>query len=981
MVYESSDTLVERLFTNPDQKAEDMFQYETKGAKISDSNTGKTIYEKDKVTFPKDWSQRAVNIVSSKYFAREGVPETGEETDIRQMVSRYTTALRNFGEKNEYFKDSEEADTFQEELTYLVLDQRYSPNSPTWFNAGKGDIYGIGGSTENGLFFFNEETGQVEKTNSDYERPQCSACFILSLEDKMFGDNSITDWWLREARLFKFGSGSGASLKNVRGKGEKLSGGGESSGSLSFAEVTDVIANVVKSGGITRRAAKMLNQYITHPDIVPFIDWKPESEKKVRALVASGLYTPDEAYNHVSGQNANMSVLIPDEFMNAAKEGKNVDFIEVTTGDVRGSIPASELLLHLAAATHVSGDPGVQFYDTMNLWNTVKNSGPINGSNPCSEYMFLDDSSCNLGSLNIKKFRNKEGVFDIKSFEHAARVAALAQEIVVGYGGFPSEDIALNTHLFRPLGVGHANGGATLMSHGIPYDSDYGREFMAAITAKLTATVYDESARIAKRKGSFKKFEENREPFLEVIGMHKEAAEKLNPNLDGPFNLGEIVEDVYSSWETAQSLGVEYGYRNAQGTVLAPTGTIGFMMDVDTTGVEPNPWLIAYKLLVGGGTEVIMGESISEGLRSLNYEENQIKEMEKFLLENNTLEGAPHIKEEDLPVFDAANKSGNAERYLHYMAHLKMMGAVQPFLSGAISKTVNLPEEASIEEIIEIYEQSHELGLKAIAVYRDKSKLYQPLIDKNGTDEEALPVWGTKVRLEERREGITNVTSIKNITQGLEYRIHMITGEYPNGDIGETRIQLSKQGSDTRKNYDDIGILISETMKLGGDLQSLADKFVNSSSNASGATTDPLIRSCTSMEDYIFRRLVLEYKGVEVYRELTEDSEFQLTPQQERELRVNRNKEIKHAQIYFDDISDINRKMELKDMEGVRAYDAERKERIEKEKKKKDKNETKRLKRKTSSGSSCPKCGAVLIPDGKCKKCANCGKTIGGCSV
>jgi ribonucleoside-diphosphate reductase alpha chain len=982
MAYESKDTLVERFFTQPSTKATDMFNYETRKAEIRNLETDDIIFSKDNVTFPEGWSQNAVNIVTSKYFAREGVPETGEEKDIRQMVGRYTTSLRNFGESNGYFQNPEEAETFQEELSYLVLNQMYSPNSPTWFNVGKGDIYGIGGSSENGLFYFNEKTGKVELTGSDYEKPQCSACFILGLEDKLFGQNGIIDWWDTETRLFKFGSGSGVTLQYLRAIGESLSGGGESSGALSFARVSDIIADVVKSGGITRRAAKMVNQHINHPEVIPFIDWKVESEKQVRALVASGLYTPQAAYAHVSGQNSNNSVVVHDQFMEAAKNGGNVDFIEVKSGEIRESIPAKELLIHMAAATHISGDPGIQYDHHINAMNTVKNSGKINVSNPCSEYFFIDDSACNLGSNNVKKFTSKDGKFDVKAYEHALRIETLAQEMVVDLSGYPSAPIAKNSHLFRPIGIGHANIGATLMSQGIPYDNDYGREFAAAITAKMTATVYDQSARIAARKGPFKEFGKNKEPFMEVMDLHLEAAERLKPRVNGNMNLEELVKDAKLSWHNARELLEEHGARNAQATLLAPTGTIGFMMDCDTTGIEPSPWLVMYKKLVGGGTQQIINQSIPEGLRKLGYSEDKIKDIEKYVLETNMVEGAPHMKDEHLAVFDTANRSAGGTRFLTYMAHLKMMAATQPFLSGAISKTVNLPFEAKIEDILDIYEQGHELGLKAIAVYRDDSKLYQPLVDEDNSSEEELPR-GTKISLDERREGLVKVTSINNPLAGLEYRVHLLTGEYPNGDLGEIRIQISKQGSHLRKIYDDLGIALSEGLKTGVKLESFAEKYINSVSEVSGATSDPSIRSCSSMEDWIFRTLILEYSGTEKYKELTGDTNFSLTPQQERELRVNRNTEAKRSQVYFDDIANINRKMALKTMDEVRAYDEEREAKLKKEKEEEEKSKkgSKKIKRKTTTGGACDICGSQLIPDGKCKKCVNCGKTVGGCAM
>ena len=724
----------------------------------------------------------------------------------------------------------------------------------------------------------------------------------------------------------------------------------------------------------------MVNQHITHPEVLPFINWKVDSEKQVRALVASGLYTPQDAYAHVSGQNSNNSVLVTEDFMEAAKEGKNVDFIEIKSGEVRASMPAKELLIQIAAATHVSGDPGLQYDHHINKMNTVKNSGRINVSNPCSEYMFIDDSACNLGSTNLKKFKREDGTFDIDAYEQANRLAALAQEITVDYAGYPSAPIAKNAHLLRPLGVGYANLGALLMSEGMAYDDDISRDFAAAITAKMTATVYDQSARIAARKGPFKEFEKNREPFMEVMRTHLESSEKLKPRVNGKLNLEEMTRDAKESWRNTVKLIEEYGARNAQATLLAPTGTIGFLMDCDTTGVEPSPWLVMNKQLVGGGTQKLVNNSIPEGLEKLGYSKEQAKEINEYVLETNMVEGAPHIKDEHLAVFDAANKAYEGTRFLNYMSHLKMMGAVQPFLSGAISKTVNLPNDAGIEDILNIYEEGDKLGLKAIAIYRDGSKLYQPLIDEDTSVEETLPR-GTKISLDEKRDGLVRVTTIKNPLAGLEYRVHLLTGEYPNGDLGEVRVQMSKQGSDMRKIYDDIGILISEGLKTGVPIESFAEKFLDSTSNISGATTDTLVRSCSSLEDWMFKTLVLEYEGLEKYKELTGDLDFKLTPQQERELRVNRNKETKRAQVYYDDIADIDRRMMLATIDDVKEYDEERAKKLKKEEKEEGKEGAKKIRKRATTGGYCNICGGQLIPDGKCKKCVNCGKTIGGCAV
>jgi len=975
MAYESKDSLVERLFTSLGKKAADMFEYEPRSAAIRDLKSGETIFGQEGLIFPKGYSQTSVNIVANKYFAQE-VPEIGRETDIRQMVNRVTSSLRNYGAEHGYFRDDNEAETFQEELSFMILNQMYSPNSPTWFNAGKGDIYGIKGSPENGLYYFNHETGQIELADTEYEHPQCSACFILGLEDKLFGEDGIVDWWNNEVRLFKYGSGSGLTLQNLRAIGEKLSGGGQSSGAQSFALVSDRIADVVKSGGITRRAAKMVIQHYQHPEVLDFINWKIEAEKQVRALVAAGLYDPIEAYKFVSGQNSNNSVRVDDRFMEAVLNGGLVEFIERTTGQVRGSMSAEEMLIKIAAATHISGDPGLQYDDIIQKFNTVKNSGDIMASNPCSEYMFLNNSACNLGSLNLKKFVDENGRFDIEAFQHAVRIGILAQEIIVDYAGYPSEKIAENSHLFRPLGIGYANLGALLMSRGIPYDSEYGRKIAGAITGILNGTAYEQSARLAKRMGAFEKYEENQEPFMEVMELHKGAAERLDvgEKVGAGMNLEELIEAARESHDKAIELGKEHGFRNAQTTLLAPTGTIGFLMGCDTTGIEPEFMLVKYKNLVGGGQELIVNGSVREALINLGYSESETESIVQYMTEKGVVEGAPYIKEEHLSVFDSAKSPVEGGRFIEPLAHIKMMEAVQPFLSGAISKTVNVPNEAGVMDIFNLYVEGWKRGLKSLAIYRDGSKLTQPLVNGNGTIDEL--VGREKLHLNPKREGVVQVVKI-NTGNGLEYKVHLITGEYPDGKIGEIRFQLSKQGTTLRTVYDNFGIAVSEALKWGTPLESIAQKYIGSKSDISGVTDDPLVRSCTSLEDWAFRRLVLEYAGVEKYKELTGDFNFKLDPEIERNLRVNRNKQIKNAIAYFDDIADIEQRMSLKNLEEVQEYDNKKARKV---KNKKVEGRLQENKPMVATGDTCD-CGGQLIQDGKCKKCINREKVAGGCAT
>lgn len=970
----TDNALIERYYTDSDKKAEDMFKYEHREACTKDFNTGEIIYQKDGLTFPEGYSQTAVNIVASKYFTREGVPETGEELDMRQMVGRVTNSLANFGEKNGYFSNQEEAETFNEELNFMILNQMYSPNSPTWFNAGKKDSYGISGNNENGLYFSDPNSGEIKRSNGEYEHPQCSACFILGLEDKLEGENGIKEWWSNEVTLYKLGSGDGANLGKLRAAGEPVSGGGVSSGAQSFARVSDTIGDVVKSGGITRRAAKMVMQESDHPEVLDFIDWKVDAEKQVRALLASGLYTPEEAYNHVSGQNSNNSVRMDNETLEAVVSGGTIDFIERKSGKVRDSMLAEEFLVKISAATHVSGDPGLQYSSTIDKFNPVKNSGRITGSNPCSEYMFLDDSACNLGSLNLMKFRKEDGDFDIDSFKHAVEVATLAQEIIVDYAGYPNAKIAENSHNFRPLGVGYANLGALLMINGIAYDSDYGREVGGAITSLLAGTVYEQSTKMAKNLGAFKEFEKNKKPFLEVLNLHKEAGDSLQERRNGKFNLRDIVLAQKETWQNTVHLAEQYGVRNAQGSLLAPTGTIGFLMDCDTTGIEPEFLLQKTKNLVGGGTEIIINKTVGPALNNLGYSELQIEDIQNFILENNHVEGAPHLKERHIPIFDTANASSGGTRFIEPMAHLKMMAAAQPFLSGAISKTVNLPSDSSIEDVFNLYLEGGKLGLKAVAIYRDGSKLHQPLVDSSTTIAQGLER-GEKIHLEPTRESMTNVTTITNPQSGLNYKVHVITGEYPGGSLGEVRIQLSKTGSTMKGVYDALGISVSEGLKGGISLDSYAKKFVGTKTDISGATNDPLIRSCTSLEDLIFKQLTLNYGGEEAYKNLTGEYNFSLTSEQNRNLRINQNQETIRSRAYFKSIAEIDEKMSLTTLDAVKEYDSKNK----KARGQKAKKSSERPKKSQSSGDLC-ECGGVVIPDGKCKKCTNCGKTVGGCA-
>src|SRR5690349_1914865 len=682
----------ERRWTRPGVHPYDEITWETRTAAIG-NESGKLVFEQKDVEVPDFWSQLATNVVVSKYFrGHVGTPE--RETSVRQLIDRVVNTIASWAETQHYFATDDDLRAFQDELTHLIVHQKMSFNSPVWFNVG------------------------IEK------KPQCSACFINSVQDTM---SSIMDLAKTEAMLFKFGSGAGSNLSTIRSSKEKMTGGGTASGPVSFMKGYDAFAGVVKSGGKTRRAAKMVILDVDHPDVVDFIDSKLNEEKKAWALIEAG-YDPSftgEAYGSVFFQNANHSVRVTDDFMRAVVEDKDWTTHAVVDKAPMETYKARDLFRKMAEAAHVCGDPGIQYDTTINDWHTSANTDRIHASNPCSEYMFLNDTACNLASLNLMKFVDADGDFDAESYRFAAKVTLTAQEILVDNASYPTPKIEENSHKFRPLGLGYANLGALLMSRGLAYDSDEGRNFAAALTAIMHGEAYKQSAIIARDHGGpFQKYDENREPFLRVIGKHRDAAYRI-PTSGVPKEVGAAATAVY---DEALELGEKHGYRNAQVTVLAPTGTIAFMMDCDTTGVEPDIALIKYKKLVGEGFLKIVNQTVPSALRKLGYGAEQVEEILAYINDRETIEGAPHVKPEHLSVFDCAFKPVNGTRSIHYMGHVRMMGAIQPFISGAISKTVNMPEAATPEEIEQVYLEGWKQGLKAIAVYRDNSKRSQPLM-------------------------------------------------------------------------------------------------------------------------------------------------------------------------------------------------------------------------------------------------------------
>lgn len=718
--------LISEHFVPSTQDPEKLFRWKKVDCEIL-SQKGEAVFSRKGVEAPEAWSQLAVEIAASKYFRKNGVPgKTGSETSIRQMVRRVVDAIVGSAREQKYFSDKKSADIFRRELTYILLSQKASFNSPVWFNCGLYQAYGI--ETDSIHFAWSAKSKSVQPVQGAYRHPQVSACFIQKVEDDL---ESIFELMKNEAKLFKFGSGSGTNFSNLRSKHEHLSGGGTSSGLLSFLEVLDRGAGSIKSGGVTRRAAKMVCLDVDHPEILDFIDWKYKEEKKAQALIRAG-YEADfegEAYHTVSGQNANNSVRVTDSFMKAVEKNSNWDLISRTTGKKTQTVKASDVWKKIISSSWFCADPGLQFESSIQAWHTCPQSGPIRASNPCSEYMFLDDSACNLASLNLLAFQDVDGSFDWASYEHTARVMLIAQEILVDFASYPTETIARNSHDFRPLGLGFAGLGALLMRMGIPYDSDQGRAWAGALTALLHGVAYQASVDLAQKMGAFKAFAKNKDSMLKVIVKHQKALADIDWSFL-PLALQARTREIY---EQCFLLGKKKGFRNSQVTVMAPTGTIGLVMDCDTTGVEPEFSLMKFKKMVGGGKVQIVSKSVTQALRRLGYSPEKIDRIEKHVMKTGMIEDAPDMKPEHLPVFDCANRNGlTGKRFLRPESHLLMMAAIQPFLSGAISKTVNLPAESTSEDISKIYWQAWKLGLKAIAIYRDSSKLSQPLTVKDG---------------------------------------------------------------------------------------------------------------------------------------------------------------------------------------------------------------------------------------------------------
>lgn len=825
----------------------DTVGWEIRSATIRDES-GQALFEQNDCEIPERWSQLATNVVVSKYFY--GEPGTSErEKSVRQLIHRVTRTIADWGIADGYFDSAADGENFYNDLSWLCLHQCGSFNSPVWFNVGLFQQYKVVGSPC--TWNYNPETGQVEQPDNPYEFPQGSACFIQSVADNM---EDIMRLASSEAMLFKFGSGTGTDLSTIRSRREKLSGGGTPSGPLSFMKVYDSIAGVVKSGGKTRRAAKMQSLKVTHPDVLEFIECKWNEEQKAHALIRQGYEANfnGEAYSSVFFQNANLSVRVTDPFMEAVRDGKqwSTTWVSKKTNGEAPKYDARELLNRMAECAWNCGDPGVQYDTTINNWHTCPNSGPINASNPCSEYMFLDNTACNLASINLMKFRQPDGLFDTDGFQAACRLYFIAQEILVGHASYPTAEIAENSHRYRPLGLGYSNLGSLIMTAGHAYDSDPARSMCGAITSLLHGAANLTSAEMSGVVGPFEGFEPNREPMLSVMRMHRDAVEKIDDS--GPLYLKQAASNL---WDKVVELGERYGYRNAQATVLAPTGTISFMMDCDTTGIEPDIALVKYKQLAGGGMLKIVNRSVALGLETLGYNDDQVTAIVDYVNENDTIEGAPFLEDEHLSVFDCAFKPARGTRSIAWQAHVQMMAAAQPFLSGAISKTVNMPTDVTTQDIADAYFWGWELGLKAIAIYRDGSKQSQPLNTQSeeGKITEKIVFKPRRERLPDTRQSITHKFNITG------HEGYLNVGLYPDGRPGELFITMAKEGSTVGGLMDSFGTAISMSLQYGVPLEVLVNKFSHTRFEPMGNTTNPDIRIAKSMVDYIFRWMGLTF--------------------------------------------------------------------------------------------------------------------------
>ena len=1043
---------IQRYFTNAGKHPFDDVVWERRSSIITNPD-GSVVFQMDGAEIPASWSQLATDIVVSKYFRKSGLhgdPKQAE-TSVRQVVKRVAHTIRTAGEQaGGYFATKKDAESFEQELSFLLVNQYGAFNSPVWFNCGLFHEYEIEGS--GGNWAWESKTDTIEQTTNAYSRPQCSACFIQSVDDDLM---SIYGLIKSEARLFKYGSGTGTNFSSLRGRQEMLSGGGTSSGLMSFLEVLDRAAGATKSGGTTRRAAKMVCLDMDHPEIVDFMEWKVREEAKARALIAAG-YDSDfngEAYKTVSGQNSNNSIRITDEFMNAALSGGEWHTRARTTGKVVDTYAATDLWEKLANAAWACADPGVQYDSTINRWHTCPNTAPIRASNPCSEYMFLDNSACNLSSLNLTKFLRDDSSFDVEGYRHAAAVFLMAQEILVDLSSYPTDEIAKNSHDFRPLGLGYANLGTLLMLLGLPYDSDDGRAVASALTAILCGHAYRTSAEMAATKGPFNGHAINAEPMLNVMRMHRDAAYAIDRNRCPE----ELWRAACEDWDDVITFGEEHGFRNAQTTVLAPTGTIGLLMDCDTTGIEPDFALVKFKKLAGGGYFKIVNQSVPMALERLGYSDLQIREIVAYVSGTNTLlgsphvnrnslkekgltdedikkiekilpgvfdlhlgfgawvlgaetfarlgitkeklsqpgfnllrhlgftdaqiqeandtiigrmtiEGAPYLRQEHYAVFDCANRCGRTgKRFLAAMAHVRMMAAAQPFLSGAISKTVNLPGEATVEDVRHVYEEGWRLGLKAVALYRDGCKASQPLStssDEEETDEATstesadaaaaaamIRPSGERIRLPKKRRGFTQEAGVGG------HKVFLRTGEYDDGTLGEIFIDMHKEGAAFRSLMNCFAMAVSVGLQYGVPLETYVEQFTFTRFEPHGVVSGhPNIKFSTSIVDYIFRVIGVEYLQRYDFAQVPPE-EIQEDPSHIADPAETRREQDQAAAAREEKALAASVRTRGQDMGALDAQ----------------------LEEMMGDAPVCDQCGHITVRNGACYKCLNCGNSM-GCS-
>jgi ribonucleoside-diphosphate reductase alpha chain len=919
---------IRRLYTNADTHPYDQVEWERRDARISNWKTGEVAFEQLGVEFPVGWSLNATNIVAQKYF--RGTPDTDErEWTLKQVADRVADTITDWGIRDGYFIDDEEAEAFRAELKFIIITQRAAFNSPVWFNIG---VEGV--------------------------PQQASACFILSVDDKM---DSILNWYVEEGTIFKGGSGAGINLSRIRSSKELLKGGGTASGPVSFMRGADASAGTIKSGGKTRRAAKMVILNVDHPDIEEFIWCKSREEKKARALRDAGFDMDLDGADitSIQYQNANNSVRVTDDFMQAVVDDADWHLRAVHGGEIVKTVRARDLMRQISQATWECADPGMQFDTTINHWHTACNTGRINGSNPCSEYMHIDNSACNLASINLLRYLGEDGVFDIEAYKHTIEVMFTAQEILVGNADYPTVPIGDNSRKFRQLGLGYANLGALLMALGLPYDSDEGRALAAAITSLMTGHAYATSARTASRMGPFAGYGENAEHMLRVLGQHRAAAATIDEELVPPA----LLSAAQQSWDDACELAAVVGVRNSQASVLAPTGTIGLMMDCDTTGVEPDLGLVKMKKLVGGGTMSIVNQTIPRALTKLGYADAQIDEIVAYINENMSILGAPHIKAEHIPVF-ACSMGDNT---IHYRGHIRMMGAVQPFISGAISKTVNMPEDVSVEDVEQLHIEAWQLGIKAVAIYRDNCKVAQPLSASKKDDDEIDPVAGATEVIERVVEKIVyqpvrQKLPRTRVSRTFEFRVadckgFVTVGEYEDGRPGEIFVRVSKQGSTLAGIMDAFAISVSHGLQYGVPLRSFIEAFTGMRFEPAGMTDDPDIRIANSLMDYLFRRMAIEY----------------LSPEERAELNILTTSERMQPTLPgVDDAIETRQGSEMPvdppSIESVTTLLTETQTTMVRE-----------VKSLNHDAPMCMQCGVTMQRAGSCHACPSCG-TTSGCS-